>query len=230
MSTKRTHQLLIAAAVGALFLPSFLVAGPMGYGGDREGDDFTNFFGAFLYGPRIDPLWDDRTDSPDLEQMDRRIRVVQAFLGSAGADLIELREGLALGMGRQEYELAAFLAIREIGSYVNEFESPPQFYYGYTGRDQMKVALRWLDSNEVIGLYYFAPPNRQGVDHYAMLEGVNPRSGQLYLEERDRATVAARIALEKQLSTDAVSWQGVRRGGDNREEPFSIWRRRGYGF
>lgn len=230
MTTKRTQQLLIAATLGALLVPFSLSAGPMGYGSDREGNDFINFFEGLLYGPRIDPLWDDRTDTPDLEAMGRRIQVVQAFLGAAGADLIELREGLALGMGRQKYELAAFLAIREIGSYVNEFESPPQFYYGYSGRDQMKVALRWLDSNEVIGLSYFAPPNRQGVDHFAMLEGVNPRSGQLYLEERNGATVAARISLKKQLTTDSVSWQGVRRGGDNRDEPFSIWRRRGYGF
>ncbi len=202
----------------------------MGYGEGRERNEFTNFFEGFLYGPRIDPLWDDRTDTPDLERLDRRIQVVQSFLGPAGADLLDLREGLALGMGRQEYELNAFFALREISSFYMEFDSPAQFYHGYTGRDQMKVALRWLDSNTVIGLYYFAPPNRQGADHYAMLEGVNPRTGQLYFDEYDGPSRTAEVFLKKQLSNDTVSWQGTRRGSDGRSERFSIWRHLRHGY
>ena len=177
-----------------------ILASPFCLGDDRDAEEFTEFFGGFLYGPRIDPLWDEKTDTPDLQELDWRIQVVERFLGPAGADLIKLREKLALGMARHEYELAAFFAIRKIGSYVYEFQSPPKFYYGHIGRDQIKVALRWLDSREVLGLYFHAPPGWQGVDHYGMLEGLNTRQGHVYFEEMDGPTNTAKIYLKKRMT------------------------------
>ncbi len=221
----KQRTIRIALVMAAILTP-FSQAGPTGYGTDRHAEEFSDFFGALLYGPRIDPLWDARTDTPNLQEMDRRIHVVQTFLGPAGADLVDLREQLALGMTRREYELSAFFTVKEISKYVTEFEHPPRFYGGYIGGDQVKYALRWLDSKAVIGLYYFAPPNGQGVDHYAMLEGHNARSGRLYFEEYDGATMSGEIFLRKRLTNDTINWEGERRGSDARRASAMMWRRR----
>ncbi len=216
---------VVGIASMAMFLASGSNAGPMGYGEGRGNDEFIDFFGDFLYGPRVDPLWNERTDTPELRELDRRIQVVEKFLGPAGADLVELRESLALGMNRQEYELDAFFAIRDIRSYVNEFENPPQFYRGYIGGEQVKIALRWLDSRAVIGMYYFVPHNRQGVDHYALLEGHNRKKDQVYFEEYDRQTMTAEMFLKKRVGTEGVVWDGERRGSDDRRDPMLMWQR-----
>ena len=211
-----SHLQRAAATALLLLSPAFLHAGPTG--GAHENQELWDFLNGYLYGPRTDVYWDEDWEIRDLPGLDQRIEVLQVFLGDASYPLAQLREYLSHGMYRTEYEQAARTVMDDLKSRIFEYDSPPRLYRGSCDGDDFRVALRWLDSRAVIGLFYFSPREEQGADRYYMLEGHNRSQGKLYFEEYTGRTQSATFHFVKRNTYDKVNWVGYRKGTDDRIE------------
>jgi|GEM_PF-1564008 len=96
-------------------------------------------------------------------------------------------------------------------------------YTGAVGRLEARFSLDFHDDGSVKGRYSY--PSRKGVVY--TLRGTNPRPGELYLEEYTGRELTARCYLVKELTGEAVVWEGEMHNTDGRVFPMWFSRARG---
>ncbi|MEM0968415.1 MAG: hypothetical protein AAF191_17890 [Verrucomicrobiota bacterium] len=196
--------------------------GPTG----EPNEAFEDFLRRLLTGRRIDSLWDPEMDRVRSPALDERLEVTEAFLSEHGAPLTTLREDLALGMTRSDYEFAASLALEQVMQELPLWDHPPAVYRGEVGSGLGKFAMRFFETGEVIGLYYLTHGIAEvDVARYWSVLGATQdleREQRLILERYTGKVETGRFYLTRQPLGAYFHWKGNLLGTDGRRDPVTL--------